>query len=116
MGRGAAGSFDPLASMESNAARARPNGEASASSVSGIRGGVACFGLAVAFTWVGFDSDLEVRGVSGTGVGEGDGSTGGLDGPLPKKFFNVVCRPENSSKNFVANLGGSGAVLGTSSG
>lgn len=36
--------------------------------------------------------------------------------PPPKKLFRLVCLPENSSINLVANLGGSGASLLTSFG
>ena len=52
----------------------------------------------------------------GVGVGDGEMTDSDFFLPPPKKLFNVCCFPLNSSINLVANLGGSGAVLGGSVG
>ena len=59
-----------------------------------------------------------VNGTFSFGVGVGDGVTADSDLflPPPKKLFRVCCLPLNSSRNLVANRGGSGAVLGGSVG
>ena len=109
---------NPLAGepMASNADRARLNGVERVSSTAGASRGDAANGDSVSFVGVAV----------GAGVGEGDGDTSldPTDGlravlplpPPPKKLFNVVCRPENSSKNLVAKRGGSGALRGGSVG
>jgi hypothetical protein len=102
-------------SMESNAALASPNGVATLSTGADISlGGRSTIGSSLAIA-----SDLgDPVGPASFAVGVGEGETTDSDFflPPPKKLFRVCCFPLNSSKNLVANLGGSGAVLGGSVG
>jgi hypothetical protein len=103
-------------SIASKAARARLKGvEIGASGEGGLGGD----GLTTAAS---VTSRPEMFGGSssiGVGVGLGVISLFFLPGgfpPPPKKLLKFVCFPENSSRNFVANRGGSGASRGTSLG
>lgn len=93
-----------MASIESKAARASEKGAAMMPSTADAPGCKDSFAGVVSF--------------SSTGSGGGECDTKLLRpvaltiGGPPKKFFNVVWRPENSSKNLVANRGGSGASRG----
>lgn len=104
-----------LSSSESNADRARPNG-VDISFVIGF-GSLAVL-ISVPCVAVGFCCFTD-SSVVGVGVGEADTIDPDfflLTIPPPKKLFKVCCLPLNSSKNFVANRGGSGAVRGGSVG
>lgn len=102
-------------SMESNAALASPNGVATlstgADNPSGARSAITS-SLSVAG---GFVDPVGPASLA-VGVGEDETTDSDFFLPPPKKLFKVCCFPLNSSKNLVANLGGSGAVLGGSVG
>ena len=102
-------------SMDSNAALAKPNGVAILStgaiiSLEALSSTEASWITAGAFVDTARPASLAV------GVGEGDMTDSDFFLPPPKKLFKVCCFPLNSSRNLVANLGGSGAVLGGSVG
>lgn len=107
------------ASIASKAARAMPNG------VEGLGAGRSIGEGVLSRTGILSDSIIGTRSpfcFSSTGVADNDRS-GDRETkfefflcPPPKKLLSVVCRPLNSSRNLVANRGGSGAVRGGSVG
>jgi hypothetical protein len=102
-------------SIDSNAALANPNGVVTSSADAEVSFEV----LSTTLTSLGITGDfVESVGPVSLIVGVGEGETTDSDFflPPPKKLFRVCCFPLNSSKNLVANLGGSGAVLGGSVG
>ena len=102
-------------SMESNAALASPNGVATLSTGADISlGGRSTKDSSLGITggFVGPEGPASLA----VGVGEGETTDSDFFLPPPKKLFRVCCFPLNSSRNLVANLGGSGAVLGGSVG
>jgi hypothetical protein len=102
-------------SMESNAALASPNGVATLSTgADKSLGARSTIGSSLAIA----GGLVDPVGPASLAVGVGEGETIDSDFflPPPKKLFRVCCFPLNSSKNLVANLGGSGAVLGGSVG
>jgi hypothetical protein len=102
-------------SMESKAALASPNGVTTLSTGADISlGGRSTIGSSLAIA--GGFVDPERPASLAVGVGEGETTDSDFFLPPPKKLFRVCCFPLNSSKNLVANLGGSGAVLGGSVG
>jgi hypothetical protein len=107
---------DGEVSMDSKAALAKPNGVAALST--GADDFCDSFSATVAALAEPTDVAAELLEITSLGAGVGEGETTDADflRPPPKKLFRVCCFPLNSSKNFVANLGGSGAVLGGSVG
>lgn len=101
--------------MSSNAALARPNGVDTAST--GV-GDSLEIGSAAGATFAVPDALVDPLETASLIVGVGEGETTDSDFflPPPKKLFKVCCFPLNSSRNLVANLGGSGTVLGGSVG
>jgi hypothetical protein len=110
------GELSWVLSIESKAALARPKGVATLSDDS--VGSFATDSSAVFSTGISSCGFVDPVGAASPGVGVGDGVTMGSDffRPPPKKLFKVCCLPLNSSRNLVANLGGSGTVLGGSVG
>jgi hypothetical protein len=106
---------DGEVSMESNAALASPNGVATLSTgADNSLGARSTIGSSLANT--GDFVDTAKPASLAVGVGEGETTDSDFFLPPPKKLFKVCCFPLNSSRNLVANLGGSGAVLGGSVG
>lgn len=110
---------DVLSSIDSKAALASPNGvDASILSLPVEDGTLDRRSSA---TFEAIDSSCFSGPSAGAGVGVGEADTTDPDfflpvAPPPKKLFRVCCLPLNSSRNLVANRGGSGAVLGGSVG
>ena len=102
-------------SMDSNAALAKPNGVAILSTGADISLGARSTTDSSLTTTGGFVDPLGAASLV-VGVGEGETTDSDFFLPPPKKLFRVCCFPLNSSRNLVANLGGSGAVLGGSVG
>jgi len=102
-------------SMDSNAALAKPNGVAILSTGADISL-EALSSTVSSLTITGGFRDAARPASGAVGVGEGETTDSDFFLPPPKKLFRVCCFPLNSSRNFVANLGGSGAVLGGSVG
>ena len=100
-------------SIISKAALARPKGVVTLSGRLVVSSGTTSvsFDFRVDSPWMGTASTS-----LGVGVGEGVTTDSDFFRPPPKKLFRVCCLPLNSSKNLVANLGGSEAVLGGSVG
>jgi hypothetical protein len=106
---------DGEVSIDWNAALANPNGVVRSSADVDVSFGVLSTTLISLGITGGFVKSV---GPASLAVGVGEGETTGSDFflPPPKKLFRVCCFPLNSSKYLVANLGGSGAVLGGSVG
>ena len=98
--------------MESKAALASPNGVATLATWADG----SCGANSATFSSLKVKDGFVGPASLGVGVGEGETTDSDFFLPPPKKLFKVCCFPLNSSKNLVANLGGSGAVLGGSVG